>query len=84
MSHVLLHEVPGSSKGCVLQVAWEKSGEPLLLLAEDFLCDPEALVKEAINMTPEQWPFAGIHDDSQYKGTDPIERKLRGNGYMMP
>ena len=63
---------------------WEKSpensNEPLLVLAENFLCDPEKFVTEAINMRPEQWPAAGIHDDSQYDGKDPVERKLRGNG----
>lgn len=64
-----------------LQIAWDENGDPLLVLAENWLCDPTEMYKEAVSLGKDKWPPAGIHPDNKYDGNDPIEAKLRGNGW---
>lgn len=55
-------------------VAWAPDGAPIVVTTENFLCDPEAMVREAILFdTQKRWNPADIHLDHEYKGSDPLE-----------
>jgi len=58
-------------------VAWDATNTPIVVTADNFLCDPESMVQEAIGFDEQKrWQPADIHPDLEYKGDDPLEVTL--------